>query len=83
MQHEVRPDRLARVVSIDLLLSLCLMPTGQALAGPLAAALGTRAALALAGTLMCVPSLLVLAFVREVRRLTRPERPSPALRSVG
>jgi MFS family permease len=77
MQHEVGPDRLARVVSIDLLLSLCLMPTGQALAGPLAAALGTRAALALAGTLMCVPNLLVLAFVREVRRVKRPERPGP------
>jgi MFS family permease len=79
MQQEVRPDRLARVVSIDWVLSLCLMPAGQALAGPLEAALGTRATLALAGTLMCVPNLLVLAFVREVRRLTRPDKASPAL----
>ena len=49
------------------------MPAGQALAGPLAAALGIRPTLVLAGTLMCVPNLLVLAFVREVRRLARPE----------
>jgi Major Facilitator Superfamily len=35
MQQEVQPERLARVGSIDWLLSLCLMPAGQALAGPL------------------------------------------------
>jgi hypothetical protein len=35
LQQEVRPDRLARVGSIDWLLSLCLMPAGQTLAGPL------------------------------------------------
>jgi hypothetical protein len=33
MQQEVRPDRLARVASIDQLLSVALMPIGQALAG--------------------------------------------------
>ena len=33
MQQEVAPGRLARVASIDLLLSLCLMPAGQLLAG--------------------------------------------------
>lgn len=68
MQREVRPDRLARVVSIDWLLSLCLMPAGQALAGPLATAFGVRTTLVLSGLLMSVPNLLVLAFVREVRR---------------
>jgi MFS family permease len=81
MQQEVRRDRLARVASIDILLSICLMPAGQALAGPLAAGLGLRATLVLAGALMCVPNLLVLAFVREVRRLRRRDEPelSPAL----
>ena len=83
MQQEIRPDRLARVVSIDLLLSLCLMPAGQALAGSLAAVLGVRSTLVLAGTLMCVPNLLVLAFVREVRRLRRKDEPVAALASVG
>lgn len=79
MQQEVRPDRLARVVSIDWLLSLCLMPAGQALAGPLTVALGVRPTLVLAGTLMCVPNLLVLAFVREVRSVRRRDKPGPVL----
>jgi hypothetical protein len=42
LQQEVRPDRLARVGSIDWLLSLCLMPVGQGLAGPLSHVLGVR-----------------------------------------
>jgi len=81
MQQEVRPDRLARVGSIDWLLSLCLMPAGQALAGPVSGALGVRATLVLGGTLMCVPNLCVLAFVREVRQLRRRDTPSAALAS--
>jgi MFS family permease len=71
MQQEVRPDRLARVGSIDWLLSLCLMPAGQALAGPLTTPLGVRGTLLLAVGLMTVPNLCVLAFVREVRTLRR------------
>jgi hypothetical protein len=78
LQQEVRPDRLARVSSFDWLLSLCLMPAGQALAGPLSNALGVRTTLVLAGALMCVPNLCVLAFVREVRTLRRQDAPSPA-----
>jgi MFS family permease len=77
LQQEVRPDRLARVGSIDWLLSLCLMPAGQTLAGPLADGLGVRPTLVLAVALMTVPNLCVLAFVREVRRLRR----QPALAS--
>jgi MFS family permease len=75
LQQEVRPDRLARVGSIDWLLSLCLMPAGQGLAGPIAGALGVRGALLLAGGLMTVPNLCVLAFVREVRTVRRREVP--------
>jgi len=78
LQQEVRPDRLARVSSFDWLLSLCLMPAGQGLAGPLSNALGVRTTLVLAGALMCVPNLFVLAFVREVRSLRRQDAPSPA-----
>jgi MFS family permease len=77
LQQEVRPDRLARVGSIDWLLSLCLMPAGQTLAGPLADGVGVRPTLVLAIALMTVPNLCVLAFVREVRRLRR----QPALAS--
>ncbi len=79
LQQEVRPDRLARVVSIDLLLSLCLMPAGQALAGPLAERFGVRTILILAGALMSVPNLLVLGVVGEVRRLKRRDKPTTTL----
>ncbi len=77
MQQEVRPDRLARVASIDQLLSIGLMPIGQVLAGAFVAGVGTSATLLLAGTLMCVPNLLVVAFVREVRNVRRREEPQP------
>jgi MFS family permease len=81
MQREVRPDRLARVGSIDWLLSLCLMPLGQALAGPLSTYLGVRGTLVLAAALMSVPNLLVVAFVREIRRVRGPETPGTAVAS--
>ena len=79
LQQEVRPDRLARVGSIDWLLSLCLMPAGQTLAGPLVGPLGVRGTLILAAALMSVPNLCVLAFVREVRRVRRRDAPDPVL----
>jgi MFS family permease len=77
MQQEVRPDRLARVASIDLLLSYCLMPAGEVLAGPVSSAVGLGATLLLAGTLMCVPNLVVVAFVREVRAVRRHDEQEP------
>jgi MFS family permease len=79
MQQEVEPSRLARVASIDLLLSFCLMPAGQALAGPISTAIGTHATLVLAGTLMCLPNFLVLVLVPQVRSVRRREEPEPAL----
>jgi MFS family permease len=78
MQHEVEPGRLARVASFDLFLSLCLMPAGQLLAGPVSNAVGVDATLILAGTLMCVPNFLVLVLVPEVRSVQRREaQPEP------
>lgn len=82
MQQEVRPDRLARVASIDQLLSVGLMPIGQALAGAVAAGVGVPATLLLAGTLMCVPNLVVVTFVREVRRVRRRDGQEPAVTSL-
>jgi MFS family permease len=67
IQQEVRPERLARVASFDLFLSLGLLPIGYLIAGPLYGALGVRTALVLAGLVMCVPNLGVVAFVRDVR----------------
>ena len=85
MQQEVRPDRLARVASIDAVLSICLMPLGQLLAGTLETAIGVRATLLLAAALIAVPNLAVVSFVREVRAVRRrdePEsEPAPALAS--
>jgi MFS family permease len=75
MQQEVRPDRLARVASIDAVLSICLMPLGQLLAGTLEAGIGVRATLLLAAALMCVPNLVVLVFVRDVRAVRRASAP--------
>jgi MFS family permease len=78
MQQEVEPNRLARVGSIDVLLSLGLLPVGQALSGPLSNAIGVHATLVLAGLLMCIPSLAVAVFVRDVRAMrgaTTPLRP--------
>jgi len=43
------------------------------------AGLGTPDTLVLAGTLMCVPNLIVLTFVYEVRTVRRHDEPSPAL----
>ncbi len=70
MQETVEPNRLARVASIDVLLSLCLLPAGQALSGPLGNAIGVHATLVLAGLLMCVPSVAVVVFVRDVRAVS-------------
>jgi len=84
MQQEVRPDRLARVASIDALLSICLMPLGQLLAGSLQAGIGVRATLLLAAALMCLPNLAVVVFVRDVREVrggASPLRPQAAFRA--
>jgi hypothetical protein len=55
------------------------MPIGQGMAGVVAAGIGNPATLLLAGTLMCVPNLIVVAFVREVRSVRRRDDPEPAL----
>ena len=52
---------LSRVSSFDWVISLVVNPAGIALAGPLAAAIGTRATLFMAAGLIAVPSALVCA----------------------
>jgi MFS family permease len=78
MQQEVQPDRLARVASIDILLSICLMPLGFILAGPLETAIGLHSTLLVSGLLMSIPCLCVLGFVGEVRTLERRDDAKPA-----
>ena len=79
LQQEVAPGRLARVGSIDQLLSFSLLPAGQALAGPLSESLGLRTTLLFAAALLSVPNLCVIAFVPAVRHVRRRTTPDAAL----
>jgi len=69
LQRDVPPDLLARVISLDWLVSLGLMPVGLALAGPAADAFGREAVLLVAAGAMVVTTLAVLPVpgVREFR----------------
>jgi predicted MFS family arabinose efflux permease len=70
VQEQVPSESLSRVSSYDWMVSLLIFPVGSALAGPLADALGTRAALLAFAAIAGVPVLLVLLVpaVRDVRR---------------
>lgn len=70
MQQEVPPGALSRVSAYDALGSWALAPAGAAVAGPLAAALGTPPVLAAGGILVIVLTGAVLC-VPEVRGLRR------------
>jgi hypothetical protein len=73
-QREIPPQRLSRVNSFDWMFSIAFMPLGQALAGPLADAVGVDAVLAGAALLIAVPCLAVLPLrgVRDGPRLLTP-----------
>ena len=60
LQREVPPELLARVISLDWLVSLALLPIGLALAGQAAEAFGREAVLVTAAVAMVVTSLGVL-----------------------
>jgi predicted MFS family arabinose efflux permease len=70
VQEQVPPESLSRVSSYDWMVSLLIFPAGSTLAGPLADALGARAALTAFAALAGIPVLLVLLVpaVRAVRR---------------
>ncbi len=70
VQARIPEKLLSRVSSWDWLISLVINPAGLAVAGPLAAALGTRTALLAAAGLVAIPSLLVCA-VPSVRSIER------------
>ncbi len=75
LQQEIPQDRLSRVASYDSLGSIALVPLGLAVAGPLAEAIGTDAALVGAALTSLVATLAVL-LVPDVRRLERQTRPT-------
>jgi hypothetical protein len=70
MQEQIPPERLSRVYSYDAFGSFVLIPIGLAVVGPVAAAVGTRAALYGIGTILVLATLAVL-FSRDVRTIRR------------
>ncbi|MFE6055015.1 MFS transporter [Kitasatospora sp. NPDC056446] len=83
LQENIPADRLARVYSYDALGSFMALPVGEMAAGPVAHAIGERAAL-LAGAVLVVLATAAALLSRDVRRLAvapaAPDRPAgPAL----
>jgi MFS family permease len=78
VQARIREEVLSRVSSWDWLISLVINPAGLALAGPIAAAVGTRTALVGAAALIAIPNALVclLPSVRQIER--EPPEPAPS-----
>ncbi|MGC9961800.1 MAG: MFS transporter [Acidimicrobiales bacterium] len=76
MQREIPSDLLSRVSSYDWFGSLVFLPIGFALAGPIAAAVGIRAAF-MGASVWCVASTLVVLAVPAVYKLrTAPTKPA-------
>jgi MFS family permease len=82
LQEHVPGEALSRVSSFDYLSATALMPVGTALAGPIAAAVGTQATL-LAMSAIGVVCALAFLGVREVRELPRAEAPVPDPQPIG
>lgn len=76
MQREIPQDTLARVSSLDWMLSFALMPIGLAISGPLADALGQDVVLAGAAVSLVTISLVVL-LVPGVRDFRTPGTAAP------
>jgi MFS family permease len=77
VQARIPEDVLSRVSSWDWLISLVINPLGLAVAGPVAAAVGTRTALLVAAALVSIPNL-VIVFVPSVRGIQREPEPVAA-----
>ena len=78
VQTRFPEDVLSRVSSWDWLISIVINPAGLALAGPVAAAVGTRSALLVAAALVTIPNL-VIVFVPSVRGIRREPEPEPTV----
>lgn len=76
LQREIPPERLSRVSSFDWMVSLLFMPLGQALAGPLADAVGLDVVLIGAATLIVLSCAAGIATpsVRSLAGATAPVR---------
>ncbi|MEU3788268.1 MFS transporter [Streptomyces fructofermentans] len=83
VQTQVPPDVLNRIHSYDVAGSLAMMPVGQALAGPAAAALGADRVLLVAGVMALVVAAALLS-VPAIRDLVRADAPgAPVVRGAA
>jgi hypothetical protein len=80
LQREIAPERLSRVSAFDWLVSRIFMPLGQALAGPVAAGVGTEVTLAGAAVLIALSCAAGIAVpsVRGMRATGPPSMREPA-----
>ncbi|MET8034298.1 MFS transporter [Streptomyces sp. NPDC005345] len=78
VQTQVAPDVLNRIHAYDVAGSLAMMPVGQALAGPAAAALGADRVLLIGGVMSLVVAAALLS-VRAIRELVRVDGPVPRI----
>ncbi|HXM55180.1 MAG TPA: MFS transporter [Candidatus Dormibacteraeota bacterium] len=79
MQRLIRADLLARVGSLDWLLSFAAQPVGYAIVGPLADRTGSGATLIAAALVMALPNTIV-AFMPAVRAIDRSSSADDAAR---
>ncbi|WTK82932.1 MFS transporter [Streptomyces sp. NBC_01511] len=79
-QREVAPDRLARVSSLDFMLSYGLAPVGLALIAPAIDAFGARAVLTVC-TLICFMAPAAAALVPSARHFSRGPAPAESVRA--
>ena len=80
LQQEIAPDRLSRVSSYDALGSWVLVPAGLIVAGPVAAAIGTRQTL-LAAAAIVIGATAATLLSHDVRTLRRRDRTGAAVES--
>ncbi|MFD9583727.1 MFS transporter [Streptomyces sp. NPDC005381] len=78
VQTQVAPDVLNRIHAYDVAGSLAMMPVGQALAGPAAAALGADRVLLIGGVMSLVVAAALLS-VPAIRELVRVDGPVPRI----
>jgi len=82
MQQHIPADRLARVISYDMLGSFLAIPLGEVVAGPVAGGIGTSATL-IGAAVLALAAALVAAFVPSVRRLRRVDAAEPGSAAVS
>ena len=80
LQRRVPPEMLGRVSSLDVFVSLALMPVSMALAGPVSEAIGRTNVFLIAGLVPPVLAVLTIVLGRLGRdELENPLDPAPAV----